>query len=241
MTKIIAHRGASGYAPENTIEAFKLAIGLGAEGIETDVHLTKDGQVVTIHDEKIDRTSNGLGYIKDYTYEQLTAFNYNNHMEQYEFCKIPLLSDLLALVKSSGILLNIELKTDFISYPGIEEKVIQLVKEYQVEQQIIYSSFNHYTLMNVKTIDPNAKIGLLYAEGLVQPWDYANHIQADALHPFYANLQIPHYIEESHQKGIIVNTWTVNKREDIKHFLNMNVDGIITNYPDIALALKKGE
>ena len=156
MTKIIAHRGASGYAPENTMEAFKLAVGLGAEGIETDVHLTRDGHVVIIHDEKIDRTSNGLGYIKDCTYEQLSAFNYNNHMEQYEFCKLPLLSDLLELVKSTGILLNIELKTDFYGYPGIEEKVIQLVKAYGVEQQVIYSSFNHYTLMTVKSIDPNA-------------------------------------------------------------------------------------
>ncbi|MFQ6861738.1 MAG: glycerophosphodiester phosphodiesterase [Beduini sp.] len=241
MTKIIAHRGASGYAPENTMEAFKLAIGLGAEGIETDVHLTCDGQVVIIHDEKIDRTSNGLGYVKDCTYEQLAAFNYNNHMEQYEFCKLPLLSDLLELVKSSGILLNIELKTDFYSYPGIEEKVVALVKTYGVERQIIYSSFNHYTLMKVKAIDPNARIGLLYAEGIVQPWDYATHIQADALHPFYANLQIPNYIQEAHQQGIIVNTWTVNKREDMKRFIEMQVDGLITNYPDLALAIKNGD
>ncbi len=241
MTRIIAHRGASGYAPENTMEAFKLAIESGADGIETDVHLSKDGQVVIIHDEKIDRTSNGIGYVKDYNYEELSTFNYNNHMEQYEFCKIPLLSDLLELVKSSGIYLNIELKTDFFSYPGIEEKVIELVKQYELENQIIYSSFNHYTLMKIKEINPKAKIGLLYSAGLVQPWDYATHVHADALHPFYGNLDIPFYVEESHKHNIMVNTWTVNKRETMERFIEMDVDGLITNYPDIALNIKNSK
>lgn len=238
MTKIIAHRGASGYAPENTLEAFKLAMEMKADGIEMDVHLTKDGQVVIIHDEKIDRTSNGVGYIKDYTYEELLSFNFNHHMEQYEHCKLPLLSELLLMIKESEILLNIELKTDFYSYPGIEEKVIDLVKEYGVEDQIIYSSFNHYTLMKIKEINKEARIGLLYAEGMVKPWDYASHVQAEALHPFYPNLQIPQYMEECHQHNIIVNAWTVNKREDMKSLIKMEIDGIITNYPDIALKIK---
>lgn len=239
MTKIIAHRGASGYAPENTMEAFELAVKMGADGIETDVHLSQDGEVIIIHDEKLDRTSNGLGYVKDYTYEQLSKFNMNNHMEQYEYCQLPRLCDLLALVKKHGILLNIELKTDFYAYPGIEQKVVELVKEYGVEDQILYSSFNHYTLMNIKNVDPKAKIALLYMEALVQPWDYASHIHANALHPFYPNLQIPGYLEECHKNKIIVNAWTVNKREDMANLIQLGIDGIITNYPDIALTYKK--
>lgn len=239
MTKIIAHRGASGYAPENTMEAFKLAVEMKADGIETDVHLTKDGEVVIMHDEKIDRTTDGTGYLKDYTYAELMKFNANNHMEQYEFCKIPKLTDLLALVKESGILLNIELKTDFIAYPQIEEKVLNLVKEYEVEEQIIYSSFNHYSIAKIKALDATAKTGLLYMEGLYKPWDYAKSINVEALHPFYPNLEIPDYVTECHKNKIMINAWTVNKRADMKHLIDLGIDGVITNYPDIALAYKK--
>ncbi len=239
MTKIIAHRGASGYAPENTMEAFKLAIEMGADAIETDVHLTKDGEVVIIHDEKVDRTTNGIGYVKDYDYATLETLNANNHMEQYETCKIPKLADLLALIKETGTLLNIELKTDFFPYPGIEQKVLELVKEYKVEKQIIYSSFNHYSVMKMKELDPNVKIGLLYMEGLYQPWHYAMQLQADALHPFYPNCAFPDYIQECHKNKIQVNAWTVNKREDMKRLIENKVDGLITNYPDLAIEIKK--
>lgn len=236
MTKIIAHRGASGYAPENTMAAFELAIKMGAHGIETDVHLTKDGEVVIIHDERLDRTTNGIGYIKDYTYEQLLKFNANNHMEQYEYCPIPKLSDLLQLVKENKILLNIELKTDVIQYVDIEKKVLDLVKEYQIEDKVIYSSFNHYTINTIKKLNPTAKVGLLYMEGLFEPWKYAMNMNADALHPYYPNLMIPNYLTNCHQNNILVNTWTVNKRSDMKDLIALNVDSIITNYPDIALS-----
>ena len=89
MTKIFAHRGASGYAPENTLEAFALAMEMGADGIELDVQLTKDGEVVVIHDEVIDRVSNGKGLVKDYTLVQLRKFSFDNHMEGYENISIP--------------------------------------------------------------------------------------------------------------------------------------------------------
>ena len=94
MTQIWAHRGASGYCPENTIEAFEKAIEMNSDGIELDVQLTKDGQIVVCHDELIDRVSNHKGFLKDFTYEELASFNFNNKMdEKYPFCKIPLLSE----------------------------------------------------------------------------------------------------------------------------------------------------
>lgn len=237
MTKVIAHRGASGYAPENTMAAFELAIKMGADAIETDVHLSKDGEVIIIHDEKLDRTSDGIGYVQDYTYEALSKFNANNQMENFVFCKIPRLSDLLELIKKHGTKLNIELKTDFIVYPEIEEKVIDLVRAFDVEDQVIYSSFNHYTLANLRKIDPNVKIGILYMEGMYEPWHYATHLKADALHPFYPNLMIEDYVKECHEHHILVNAWTVNKPTDIKRLIDLETDGIITNYPDLALNL----
>lgn len=239
MTKIIAHRGASGYAPENTMEAFEMAIKMGADMIETDVHLSKDSKLIIMHDERIDRTTNGFGFIFDYTYEELSKFNANNHMEQYGFTHIPLLSELLALIKKTGTLLNIELKTDHIQYPNIEKLVNDLVIQYEVEEQVIYSSFNHYSLDTLKKINPNAKIGLLYMEGLFQPWQYAKMLKADALHPYYPNLKIPNYLDYTHQTNIQVNAWTVNKKEDIQNLLEMKIDGIITNYPDIAIQLRQ--
>lgn len=237
MTKIIAHRGASGYAPENTMEAFELAVKQKADGIEIDVHLSKDNQVIIMHDETINRTTNGHGYIKDYTFEELQSFNANNDMADFTFCHIPRLEELLELIKESNTLLNIELKTDQIHYKNIEEIVLELVKQYKVEHLVFYSSFNHYSMTKIKELDSNAKIGLLYFEGLYQPWNYALLAKADALHPFHQNLKIPNYIAECHRNNIKVNVWTVNDVLDMQKYIAMDVDGIITNFPDIALNL----
>ena len=117
MTEIFAHRGASGYAPENTLEAFRLAMEQGADGIELDVHLTKDGEVVVIHDETLDRTSNGQGKVRDYTLEELKKFSFHNHIEKYKGVQIPTLKEVLDLVKNSSMKVNIELKTVFPALP----------------------------------------------------------------------------------------------------------------------------
>ena len=127
-TRIWAHRGASGYAPENTLEAFKLAIDEKADGIELDVQLTKDKELVVIHDEKIDRTSNGKGYVKDYTLDELKKFNFNYGNEKYEEVKIPTLKEVYELLKPTNLIINVEIKTGIIFYEGIEEKVLKLAK-----------------------------------------------------------------------------------------------------------------
>ncbi|MDE6182363.1 MAG: glycerophosphodiester phosphodiesterase, partial [Eubacteriales bacterium] len=144
-TKIFAHRGASAYAPENTMEAFKLAIKQNADGIEIDVHLTKDNHVVVIHDETIDRVSNGKGFVRDYTLEELRQFSYNYNFNQYENVKIPTLEDVLELIKPTNLILNIELKTNFLWYENIEEIVLSIVDKFEMQDRIIYSSFNHYS------------------------------------------------------------------------------------------------
>ena len=160
-TKVWAHRGASAYAPENTLEAFKLAVDMGADGIELDVQLSKDGELVVIHDEEIDRTSNGKGFVKDYTLKELKKFNFNNSNSKYHKVNIPTLKEVFELLKSTEMDINVELKTGVFFYEGIEEKVLSLAKEMKMEERIIYSSFNHYSVMKVKELDENAKIGLL--------------------------------------------------------------------------------
>ncbi|MFR2837377.1 MAG: glycerophosphodiester phosphodiesterase family protein, partial [[Clostridium] nexile] len=164
MTKIFAHRGASGYAPENTLEAFALAMDIGADGIELDVQMTKDGEVVVIHDETINRVSDGKGRVKDYTLVQLREFSFDNHMEGYGHVSIPTLKEVLELVRPSKMDVNIELKTGIYWYPTLEEKVMEIVKNCGMEERVIYSSFNHYSVQKVRELDSKAETAYLYSD-----------------------------------------------------------------------------
>lgn len=239
--KVWAHRGASAFAPENTMEAFKLAVEMDTDGIETDVHMTKDGVLVLMHDEKVDRTTDGHGFIKDFTYDELYQLNANYNMEGYDFCHVPTLEQLLQLSKQTGVLLNIEVKTDAIWYEGIEQKILDLVKTYDLEDQVMYSSFNHYSLKKLKELKPDATIGLLYMEGLYKIWNYALDFGAEALHPYYPACYLDDYIKNCHEHNIMVNCWTVNKEEEMIWFKQHHLDGIITNNPKLAAKIRDGK
>ena len=163
-TKVWAHRGASGYAPENTLDAFRKAVEMGADGIELDVQMTKDGELVVIHDETIDRVSNGKGWVKDYTYEELKKFNFNKTHLEYTMEEIPTLEQVYLLIKPTNLTINVEIKTGIVFYPGIEERVLELTERLGMKERVIYSSFNHYTIRKIKELDPQAKTGMLYEE-----------------------------------------------------------------------------
>lgn len=234
--KIYGHRGASGQAPENTMESFMLAHKLGCDGMETDIHQTKDGILVLMHDEKIDRTTTGKGYIKDYTYQELLRFNANYGNIAYSDCKIPTLEQLLVFAKNENIFLHLEIKTDHIFYPEIEEKIVAMVKLHAMDKQVVYSSFNHYSILKVKELDPNAKVSFLYEGQLYQPWQYAKTYNIDGLHPNVPNMMIENYVAMCHLHDLEVNVWTVNHEEEIKQAMALGVDGIFTN--DITKAKK---
>lgn len=233
--KIYAHRGASGTAPENTLEAFKLAIEMDVDGIETDIQMTKDGVLVLIHDERIDRTTNGSGYVNDYTYEELLQFNANNNMEQFN-CKIPTLRQLLELIQDESFILHLELKTDKIRYEGIEQKVIELVNQYQLEQQVIYSSFNHQSLQTLKTIQPSSRICYTYDGVLFKPWRYCSD-GIIGLHPRF-NGVTKDMIDECILNALVVNVWTVNKEKDLRRMKELGVSGVFTNFPLLAIKFR---
>lgn len=237
--KIYGHRGASGYAPENTLEAFKLAIEMGVDGIETDIHLSKDNVAVLMHDERVDRTTNYKGYIKDMTYQELLKLNANNNNINYSHCSIPTLRQLLELVQDTSCILHLEIKTDRIIYEGIENIVLNLVKEYKLEDQVYYSSFNHNTMQIIKSLDSNAKIAYTYDGMLYKPWRYSiDNIYA--LHPRYTSITDKNYIVDCHNSSLKVNVWTVNNVENINAMISLGVDGIFTNYPDIAYRIYNG-
>ncbi|MGN0443478.1 MAG: glycerophosphodiester phosphodiesterase [Acutalibacteraceae bacterium] len=233
MSKIFAHRGFSGNYPENTMLAFRKAVEIGADGIELDVHFTKDKEIVICHDEKIDRTSNGTGYIKDYTYEELCQFDfYGNFEGQFEFQKIPTLREYLELVAPvEGFMTNIELKTGVFEYIGIEKAVIDMLYEFGVKDRTILSSFNHYTILRCRKIDPSIKTGFLSESWIIDMWDYAKQNCVECIHPHYAFLTAENFAK-IRKAGVEVNTWTVNEYEDIKRLSEMGVDILIGNYPD---------
>ena len=236
MTRIQAHRGASAYRPENTLEAFALAAEQGADGIELDVHMTKDGYIVAAHDETLDRVSNGTGYINNYTLAELKKLNFNKTHPDGPACIIPTLDEVYALAVKTGLMLNIELKTNQFAYPEMPEKLIGMEREYNMGERVIYSSFNHYSLTALKQINPEAKTGLLYSACLVDPWVYAGYLAADAIHPHYSIIAArPEIVSKCHEHDILVNVWTVDTPDIINNMLEFGVDAVITNKPDLAL------
>jgi len=240
LARVYAHRGASGYAPENTMAAFMKAVELGSHGIECDVQMTKDGHLVICHDETVDRTTDGKGFIKDYTLEDLRILDAGSWFgKEFKGQKIPLLSELLELIKKTGLSLNIEIKSGIVLYPGIEEKVLSEIRAFGLEDNVIISSFNHYSVNTVKKLSPSVKAGILYMEGLYEPWNYMKTVGCECAHPFYMALH-PDIAAEIKARGFEINVFTVNDPEHAVKLDRMGVDIIITNYPDkIAERIKK--
>ena len=239
MSLIYGHRGASGHAPENTLEAFRLAMDMGADGFELDVHMSLDGELVVIHDETVDRTTDGTGLVRDLTLQQLKALDACNGMERYRGAKIPTLEEVFALIQDTKHIVNVEIKTDEWFYPEIEEKCLALAARMGVEDRVIYSSFNHFTLMKLRALKPDAKLGMLFGDIMRAPWEYAQPLQVDYLHPMKMNIYVPGFCEGAAGAGLGINMWTINDEETMARCLETGA-GIITNYPDAAVALRDG-
>ncbi|MDD6450498.1 MAG: glycerophosphodiester phosphodiesterase [Lachnospiraceae bacterium] len=246
--KVWAHRGASSYAPENTLASFEEAVNRKADGVELDVQLTKDGEIVVIHDETVDRTTDGSGWVKDFTLEELRKLDasYQNLMQggevvkkaklfdSYESIQIPTMREVFELLKPTGLTINIELKTGIVFYPGLEEKILKLTEECGMEDRVLYSSFNHYTIEKIHSLKPDAKVGFLYADGTIDMPSYGKVHGVNALHPALYNIQFPGFMEDCKKQGLEVNVWTVNKEEYVAMCVKAGVDAVITNDPDMA-------
>lgn len=234
-TKIWAHRGASAYAPENTMQAFQLAREMGADGFELDVHLTKDGHLVVAHDETVDRCSDGTGRIIDKTLKQLSELDFSKGFSRFSPARIPSLLQVLEYARDYDLTVNIELKTDRIMYRNIEKKAIELVNSLNMRDKVIFSSFNHYSIKLVKQIEPSANIGILYTEAMIDPCLYACHLKAEAIHPYYLTLMVPETVVGCKKHNVKIHTWTVNDKEHIAWLVKEGVDAIITDCPDVAV------
>lgn len=236
--RIWAHRGASQLAAENTMAAFDLAVRLGADGIELDVMRTADGVLVVTHDENCQRVTGQSGDIRRMTFTELRRLNFAAHRPEHEPQVIPTLDDVLDLLAPTGIELNIELKNSLYFDPGLEDAVIQRVRQKKMNDRVILSSFNHYSMQTAARLDPEIRCAILYSCELVDAAGYAGRLGAKAIHPMYAGLQVPDLIRSCHEAGIAVNTWTVNIPDHIRMVLKSGADAIITDVPDLALSLR---
>jgi glycerophosphoryl diester phosphodiesterase len=236
MTRILAHRGASGCAPENTLAAFELAMQQGADGVELDVQLTQDGHLVVIHDETLDRTTDGSGWVKDHTLAQIKALDASQGHSEYPQQRVPTLEEVFNLLSDTGMMINVEIKDSVVAYPGIVEKVLAVIDQRDWEYRVIVSSFNHLTLARIRQIGSLVSTGVLFQDVLYEPWNYAHQIWATALHPHYLYVDgVAGLIDEAHNCLLEVNTWTVNDPADMDRMLARGVDGLITNYPAVAV------
>lgn len=239
-TKIYGHRGCMGIMPENTLLGFSQAVEDGVDGLELDVHLTKDGEVLVIHDERLDRTTNGTGFVKDLTLAEIKKYSAGVHYQSFpagdsswEKERVPSLQEVLELLHPYNTELNIELKTNVFPYEGIEEKVLSLVKDYGNGRKVIYSSFHLPTILRIKKLDSSANIAWLLNQTPTQLKDYLDTLGLDALHlNHFAVRNLVYELKGIYDK---IRVWTVNNSYDIKEMLGLHVDAIITDYPKDAL------
>ncbi len=233
-TKVIAHRGFSGIAPENTIAAFQKAINAHADYFELDVHQSKDGKLVVIHDYEVDRTSsnNAKGKISQLTYSELQNVKVGfseKYGEKYSNEKIPTLKEVLQLAKGK-INVCIEIKVH-----DIEEKVLALINSLGMNDEVIIFSFHYDVLTKIRTLDSKIPILYLIDYANLKTIDYAKLIHANAIGVGYATMPSEKMIKLAHTNGIEIWKWTVNKEEQMKELVNIGLDGIITNFPTKAL------
>ncbi len=220
--KIYAHRGANEHAPENTMAAFQLALDQHADGIELDAMLSEDGQVVVIHDDTVDRTTNGSGRVREMTLEQIRSLDAGKGE------RIPTLEEVLERF-GGKLLINIELKNYASIFDALPIKVAKLINHFGLEDSVLISSFNPLNFPRIRHRLPDVKIGMLTQPNQAKFWMW-RLFKYNALHPHYSDVDKP-LVETMHAQGRQVNVWTPDDAEEIIRLAELHVDGIITNFP----------
>lgn len=242
---VIAHRGASAYCPENTIPAFEGAVAIGADMVELDVQLSSDKEVVVFHDENISRCTNGRGKVSEHTLASLKKMDAGSWFDRkFKNTGIPLLAEVLAVCKNK-IAVNIEIKTEAVGltfFGGIEEKCLKIVDQSGMGKHVVFSSFNPRAIMHLKEIDDTVAAAVLYDKklyGSKLPSDVMELVGADAFNCSAAEFNKKWLIDVK-RNNIPVNIYTVDDEKKMKHFLNMGVDGIFSNKPDLLKKVAAG-
>ncbi|MGG3280662.1 glycerophosphodiester phosphodiesterase [Paenibacillus solani] len=228
---IIAHRGAKGEAPENTLAAFRLGMDQGCDAIELDIHLTLDRHIVVIHDATVDRTTTGSGEVDAMTLAELKKLDAGSWFsEAFAGEGIPTLAEVLELVPPE-IMINIEMKGT-PGETGLVKALEDLLREKQRIDSVVVSSFDHAALYKLKKLEPNLRIGLLYMKERLSPAIVKREALAEiySLHPHHEWIT-PEYVAEALEQGWVLYPWTVNEEDQFREMLSAGVAGMITDYP----------
>jgi glycerophosphoryl diester phosphodiesterase len=227
--RIYGHRGLNDSAPENSMAAFDKAIQEGADGIEFDVQLSKDGEVVVIHDFTVNRTTDGQGAVSEKSLAELKALNLLD--DKGRTLKVPTLKEIFEAYQEN-VLLNIELKNPSRFTNDICEKVVQLVDEFELQDRVLISSFDHRLLKRVSDLNPNIRLGVLMYSYLLNPIDYIENLGfvPHSIHPATEFVD-EDFIALLRNHGHKVYVYTVNDPDDMAYLSQIGVDGIITDRP----------
>jgi glycerophosphoryl diester phosphodiesterase len=236
--KIYAHRGSSGTHPENTLAALRAAAALPIDGVEIDVHLTKDGVPVVIHDEKINRTTDGKGYVKDMTVVELQQYDAGSWFsEEWSGERIPTLEEVFEVFEGTHHRLNIEIKSDVFPYDTLVDKVITLANKHGMGDRLLLSSFNHEDVLHICR-ETEVKSAILTSQIYVDVYDYARVIGTKQIH-----VSLPaafrRMTTDALRKGSIVYVYTVNSIEYAEQLQQIGIHGIFTDYPERMLEKMK--
>jgi glycerophosphoryl diester phosphodiesterase len=238
--KIIAHRGASGYAPELTLRAYQLAIQMGCDGIEMDVHPLRDGTIVAIHDVDVARTTNGNGRVSKFTLEELKALDagtwFNNAYPEkarpeYAGLRVPTLQEIFDFTRGKALEFFIEIKDPELYPPDLESSLLSLVSRNQLEDRSRFLSFSAKSILKIKNLNPSMKTVLLISNSGKDLVEAALRLSADEL-GIRHSLITPTLVDAAHKAGLSVSAWTVDHQKDMTRMIDLGIDSIITNYPD---------
>ena len=228
-----AHRGASAYFPENTIPAFQGAADMKADGVELDLRITLDGRIIVSHDDNLKRCGGCDIVIDAVSYDEIKKHPVpEKFAEKYPDVVCPLISDVFDLLRPYGMLINCEIEHGW-SFDNIKS-LVKLTHDMNMQDYVLYSSFDHATLCSVRTIDKSCRLGALYANDIPEVASYAKERGFTELHPYFPLCRNDNYVKTALDAGLYVNPWTIDDEATIKEMINLGCHGIITNKPDIA-------
>jgi glycerophosphoryl diester phosphodiesterase len=231
---VVGHRGAMGHCPENTLASFERGLELGADWIELDVHMSRDGVLVVIHDETVDRTTNGHGLVRDHSLAELKALDAGSWFgPEYAGQRIPTLDEVLAWARQRNTIVDIEIKNAPIFYAGIEAAIIEALDRYDMAERVIVISFDHAAVQSLKALDARIATGVLYAGRPVDAGaGMARAARADAVLPHWAYVTAED-VGAAHAAGLSVAPWVSSDPEVLRQLIAAGVDAIGTNHPDV--------
>ena len=244
---VIAHRGASGYAPETTLASYRLALQMKVDYLELDLQMSADGELIAIHDTLVDRTTNSKGAVGEKTLAELKALDAGSWFNrvfpdkarsEYAGEKIPTLEEIIELTKPTTAGLYIELKSPELYPADFEARLLSILRRHKFEKRVLVQSFNARSIEKMKSLDAGIRTALLVSNQSIDPIEATLKVQANELAISY-ELLTPDIVKRARDKGLAITVWTVDEVDAMKRMIELGVDRIITNYPDRLQTLLK--